>query len=78
MESRRRIERISEICVELMAIVDDSRSEDENDEHELIHCVVLDCVQKIRRVLVQSSLKPPIGDDARTHDVPEKVDPPLN
>lgn len=50
MKCRQNVARIEEICKELMDIVDDSRTHCNNDECELIHCVVHDCVQKIRRV----------------------------
>ena len=54
MDDRQGIDRISEICGELMSIVDESRATDQNDSYELIFCVVHDCVQKMRRVLIES------------------------
>jgi len=53
MKCRENVERIEEICKELLEIIDDSRAHCDNDECELIHCVVHDCVQKMRRVTTQ-------------------------
>jgi hypothetical protein len=50
MKCRKNVERIEDICRELLEIIDDSRAHCDNDECELIHCVVHDCVQKMRRV----------------------------
>ena len=53
MKCRQNVERIEEICKELMDIIDESRAHCDNDECELIHCVVHDCVQKMRRATSQ-------------------------
>jgi len=53
MKCRENVERIEEICRDLLEIIDDSRAHCDNDECELIHCVVHDCVQKMLRVTSQ-------------------------
>lgn len=51
MKCKKSIRRIEEICEELLEIIDDSRALGENDECELICCVVHDSVQKMRRAV---------------------------
>jgi hypothetical protein len=55
MKCKKSIRRIEEICVELMENIDDSRALDENDECELICCVVHDSVQKMQRAVARWS-----------------------
>jgi hypothetical protein len=59
MKCKKSIRRIEEICVELMEIIDDSRALDEDDESELICCVVHDSVQKIQRAVARWSPEEP-------------------
>ena len=51
MKCRKNVEKIGGICDQLLDIIDDSREACDNDECELILCVVHDCVQKMRRVM---------------------------
>lgn len=55
MTCKTNIRRIEEICVELTELIDDSRDLGENDECELICCVVHDSVQKMQRALARWS-----------------------
>ena len=59
MKCRRNVKRIEKICAELLNIIDDSRAHCESDECELIHCVVFDSVQNMRRALAQWSHEEP-------------------
>jgi len=54
------ITRIAEICDELLNIIDDGRAQCDSDGCELIHCVVYDCVQHMRRVIDSGSLHAPV------------------
>ena len=54
------IERIAEICTELLKIIDDSRANCESNECELVHCVVHDSVQNMRRVIDQWNPDSPV------------------
>ena len=65
MKYEKNIRRIEEICEELMEIVDDSRALGENDESELVCCVVHDSVQKMRRAVERWN--PNEACDAGTH-----------
>jgi len=62
MKCCKNVNRIAEICAELLEIIDDSRAHCENDEDELIHCVVFDSVQNMRRVIDQRRLNRPVSD----------------
>ena len=64
MKCRRNVTRIEEICAELLDIIDDTRAHCENDECELIHCVVHDSVQNMRRVLAKWNHEEPINPKA--------------
>ena len=55
MTCNKSVKRIEEICVELMELIDDSRALGENDECELICCVVHDSVQKMQRAVARWS-----------------------
>ena len=55
MKCKKNIRRIEEICEELMELIDDSRALGENDECELICCVVHDSVQKMQRAVARWS-----------------------
>ena len=55
MTCKKSIRRIEEICAELMELIDDSRALGENDECELICCVVHDSVQKMQRAVARWS-----------------------
>ena len=57
MACRATIDRVNAICAELMDIVDAEREGCDNDECELINCVVHDCVQKMKRVLAECEPK---------------------
>jgi hypothetical protein len=60
-------DRITEICTELLEIIDDSRAHCVSDECELINCVVHDSVKNIQRALTQidprgpTSIRPDLG-----------------
>lgn len=51
MKCKKNVRRIEDICEELMELIDESRAHGEDDECELICCVVHDSVQKVRRAL---------------------------
>jgi len=55
MKCKKSIRRIEEICEELMELIDDSRALGENDECELVCCVVHDSVQKMQRAVARLS-----------------------
>ncbi len=61
MTCKKSIRRIEEICAELMELIDDSRALGENDECELICCVVHDSVQKMQRAVARWSPEEPIN-----------------
>ena len=61
MSCKNNIDRISEICAELLEIIDDSRTRCEDDECELINCVVHDSVKNIQRTLKQINPPGPIS-----------------
>ena len=64
MKCRSNVKRIEEICAELLNIIDDSRAHCESDECELIHCIVHDSVQNMRRVLARWNPEVPINPNA--------------
>ena len=78
MSCRRNRERIAEICIELMKMVDESRTSCDRDECELINCVVHDCVYQMLRALQQSSSG--TGDKAAFHTTKRsgEVERPVN
>jgi hypothetical protein len=78
MKCRRNVERIAEICAELMEIIDDSRAHCENDECELIHCVVHDSVQQMWRAVTQWKPEGPIDADINISKNHEEADRPVN
>ncbi len=53
MQCKSSVRRIEEICEELMELIDESRAHDDNDECELLCCVVHDSVQKMRRTMAR-------------------------
>jgi hypothetical protein len=55
MTCRTNVARISDICTELLELIDESRAGCDANECELVHCVVHDSVVKIRRVITQWS-----------------------
>jgi len=59
MKCRSNVKRIEEICAELLDIIDDTRAHCESDECELIHCVVYDSVQNMRRAVARWSHEEP-------------------
>ncbi len=61
MTCKKSIRRIEEICEELMELIDDSRALGENDECELICCVVHDSVQKMQRAVARWRPEEPIN-----------------
>jgi hypothetical protein len=78
MKCKKNVERIEEICGELMGIIDDSRAHCESDECELIHCVVHDCVQQMRRVVAQWNPETPVGSGAGPPEGLERADRSVN
>ena len=70
MKCRKNVRRIEEICDELMEIIDDGRTHCDTDECELIHCVVHDSVQKMRRATSQWK---PVGPSHTNPHHPEPV-----
>jgi hypothetical protein len=61
-----------------MEIIDDSRAHCENDECELIHCVVQDSVQQMWRVVTQWNPKGPIDADINILENREEAERPVN
>jgi len=53
MLSKESTRRLEEICEELMELVDNSRAHSDNDECELLCCIVHDSVQKMQRAMAQ-------------------------
>jgi hypothetical protein len=78
MECIDNIERIAEICTELLKIIDDSRANCESDECELIHCVVHDSVQNMRRVIGQWNPESPVHLDSEIVQIVTDGGPPVN
>jgi hypothetical protein len=62
--SNRNIERINDLCAELVRIIDDSRATCNNDDDELIFCIAYDSVLKVRRAIEQQRLGAPVATDA--------------
>jgi len=75
---RKNVERIEELCQTLLEVIDDSRARSDDDECEVIHCVVHDCVQKIRRVITQSRHEDSIETNPQPVEACERTDRAVN
>ncbi len=53
MKCKESVRRIEEICEELMELIDDSRAHGDDDECELLCCVVHDSAQKMQRAVAR-------------------------
>lgn len=78
MKCRQNIERIDAICRELMAVIDESRAHCDDDECELIHCVVQDCVEKMRRATTRWRPEHPIDTNPAILDLRKRTDRAVN
>jgi len=61
MKCKKSVRRIEEICEELMELIDESRAHGDNDECELLCCVVHDSVQKMQRSVARLKANEPTG-----------------
>jgi len=75
---RKNVERIEELCEALLEVIDDSRACNDDDECELLHCVVHDCVQKMRRVITQLQPEDPIETNPQLVETCERTDRAVN
>ena len=72
MNSKKTVKRMEEICEELMGLIDDSRAHGDNDECELLCCVVHDSVQKMQRSMARLKAYEPTGADSQRPEPPNR------
>ena len=78
MACRGTIDRVEAICVELIGIVDAAREDCDNDECELVNCVVHDCVQMMRRVCAEWEPGSSVDGEVSSPQVSDDVDRRVN
>ena len=78
MNCKDRTDRIAAICAELLEIIDNSRANCENDECELVNCVVHDSVKSMRRVLFRLNTRRSMSISPSTGSLPSGDGKPVN
>ena len=72
MKCKKSVRRIEEICEELMELIDESRAHGDNDECELLCCVVHDSVQKMQRSVARLKANEPTGAGSKSPEQPNR------